>query len=108
MVDDKATYISALTFTMDAKDVPRFGAEAAQLVQRRGAGAPGFIESVVMVDETKTQVLIVTQWQSQQAWVQINWDRDVGNELTALVEGAKSFNVRSFDPIAVVHADPRG
>jgi quinol monooxygenase YgiN len=102
MMDIKTTFIAALVFTIDPKDVIRFGDAAAQLVQRKGSKAPGFIQSVVMADETKTQVLIVTQWESRHAWAQVHWDQDVGNEIVALVESATSFDVRSYDPIAVV------
>ncbi|MGA8840440.1 MAG: antibiotic biosynthesis monooxygenase [Candidatus Aquilonibacter sp.] len=102
MLDVKTTFIAALVFTIDPKDVVTFGEAAAQLVQRRGSAAPGFIESVVMADETKTQVLVVTQWESRHAWAQAHWDQDIGNGIVALVESATSFDVRSYDPIAVV------
>lgn len=104
MIDDKANFIAALIFTIDPNDVNRFGEEAAQLVQRKGSAAPGFIESVVMADEGKTQVLIVTQWASRHAWASAHWEQEIGEGIVALVESAKSFDVRSYDPIAVVHA----
>ncbi len=102
MMDIKATFISALVFTIDPNDVIKFGDAAAQLVQRKGTTAPGFIESLVMADETKTQVLIVSRWESRHAWAQIHWDQEVGNEIVALVESATKFDVRTYDPIAVI------
>ncbi|MGA7747570.1 MAG: antibiotic biosynthesis monooxygenase [Candidatus Aquilonibacter sp.] len=102
MMDIKTTYIAALIFTIDPKDVVEFGNAAAKLVQQKGSAAPGFIESLVMSDETKTQVLVVTQWESRHAWAQAHWDQDVGNGIVALVESATSFDVHSYDPIAVV------
>jgi quinol monooxygenase YgiN len=102
MLDVKTTFIATLIFTIDPKDLSTFGDAAARLVQQKGSAAPGFIESLVMADETKTQVLIVTQWESRHAWAQVHWDQDVGNGIVALVESATSFDVRSYDPIAVV------
>lgn len=102
MMDAKATFISTLIFTVDPNDLVRFADEATQLVRKKSSAAPGFIESVVMADETKTQVLVVTQWESRHAWAQVHWDQEVGNAIAALVESATSFDVRSYDPIAVI------
>ncbi len=102
MMDSETTFIAVLIFTIDPKDLVRFGDAAAHLVQHKGSAAPGFIESVVMANETKTQVLVETRWESRHAWAQVHWDQEVGNGIVALVEGATSFDVRSYDPIAVV------
>jgi quinol monooxygenase YgiN len=104
MLDAKTTFIAALIFTIDPADLGKFGEAAAQLVQSKGSAAPGFIQSVVMVDEAKTQVFVVTQWASRHEWAQAHWDQDIGNGIVALVESATSFDVRSYDPIAVVRA----
>jgi len=102
MMDAKASFISTLIFTVNPNDLLRFADQATKLVRSKSAAAPGFIESVVMADETKTQVLVVTQWESRHAWAQVHWDQEVGNGIVALVESATKFDVRSYDPIAVI------
>ena len=68
---------------------------------KRGRGTRGSSKARD-ADETKTQVLVVTQWESRHAWAQAHWDQDIGNGIVALVESATSFDVHSYDPIAVV------
>jgi hypothetical protein len=55
-----------------------------------------------MVNEEKTRMLIVTQWESREAWVCAEWNEAVSQSLADLIESAKGFEYFSYEPIAVV------
>jgi hypothetical protein len=58
------------------------------------------IEITLLRNEERTQLLVVSRWESKDAWAQSRWNEQMGKVLTDLVESAKSFDVRSFVPIS--------
>jgi hypothetical protein len=104
MIDVKTKFVSVLVFTIEPDDLPEFAHEATLAVQRKAPTRRGFVEGIVMANESKTEALIVTQWESKHDWIEAQWDEDIGRTVAVLVEGTKSFDVRSFEPITIVRA----
>ncbi len=102
MSDLKVQYVSVLTFNVEPDDFPGLSREAVTLLQRKGTAINGLVESVIMGNEPKTQMLIVSQWSTQNSWSAAQWDEDVARSLAVIVESALSFEVHSFEPVAVV------
>ncbi len=102
MVDVKTKYVSVVIFNIVPQDIDALSSELALLMQRKGPLVPGLVESIVLTNETKTQLLSVSQWESRHAWSAAVWDEDLGRMLTDLVEGATSFETRAYEPVTIV------
>jgi heme-degrading monooxygenase HmoA len=104
MIDVKTKFITVDIFTLEPTDFPEFAREATLCMQRQAPSRPGFIEGIVMADESQRQALIVTQWESRSSWVGSEWDEEIGQTVANLVKGAKAFDFRAYEPITIVHA----
>ena len=104
----KVHFVSVLSFIIKPEDFPGLSREATLLAQRRGPTIHGLVEAIVLGNEEKTQLLMVSQWASRQSWSAAQWDEDIGRSLSDLVESAESFEVRSFEPVAIVRTAPGG
>jgi heme-degrading monooxygenase HmoA len=104
MIDVKTKFISVLIFTMAPDETPAFTHQAALVMQRKVPLLHGFVEGAVMANEEKTQVLLVTQWESRDAWSAAQWNDSVSNSLGDFVESASTFEFRTYEPITIVRA----
>jgi heme-degrading monooxygenase HmoA len=99
MVDGKAAFVAAFFFGVGPDDFVQVSHEAAQFAQRVAPGVQGLIDITLLRNEDSTQLLVVSRWESEDAWAQSRWNEQLGKMLTDIVESAKSFDVRSFVPI---------
>jgi len=102
MIDVKTKFIAVSIYTVTAKNFAALAEAAAKTMQHDVPTVQGFCEGVVMADETQTRVLIVTQWLSKQAWSQANWEPRIGEAVATLVQDARSYDVQTFEPLAIV------
>ena len=101
---EKTKFVSVLIFTTKPDDLPVFERESKLVLERMTPLLDGFIEGVVMANEQKTEVLIVSYWESRHAWSAAQWDRDVGRAMGDFVGSAENFDVRTYEPILIVHS----
>lgn len=102
MIDVKTKFVSVVILTIESGDLPSFSREATLAVQRRAPLHHGFIEGVVMTNEERTELLIVSQWETRDDWAAAQWDADIGRTIGDLAENASAFRFRSYEPITVV------
>ena len=102
MIDVRTKFITVLVFRLDPGDLAGVAREVQLVAERKGPLIDGLIESVVMANDEKTQLVLVALWESKQAWGAAQWDQDVGRAVTDAVETASSFEVHMYEPIAVV------
>ena len=102
MSDANVQYVSVFTFAVKPDDFAELSRKVAALLQGKGAAISGLVESIVLGNESKTQMVIVSQWRTRDSWSAAQWDEDVARSLADIVEGALSFEVQSFEPVAVV------
>jgi heme-degrading monooxygenase HmoA len=102
MIDPKTKWISILAFTVAREALREIGRQASDIMARKGPLLNGFIEGIVMADETQTQLLIVTQWESQAAWSSHQWDEEISETLGSLVETSTAFEFHGYEPITIV------
>jgi hypothetical protein len=100
MVDHKAAFVAAFFFGVLPDDFPKVSGNAAIFAERLAHQIPGLIEVSLLRNEDSTQLLVVSRWESKDAWGRSRWNEQLGEVLVDLVEGAKSFDVRSFVPIS--------
>jgi heme-degrading monooxygenase HmoA len=98
MVEPKATYVAAFFFSAP-RDFSKVSAEAKRFAERVAPQVPGLIDVSLLRNEESTQLLVVSRWESQEAWSRSRWNEQMGKIEADLVESAKSFDVRSFVPI---------
>jgi heme-degrading monooxygenase HmoA len=98
MVEPKATYVAAFFFGAP-RDFSKVSAEAKLFAERVAPQVPGLIDVSLLRNEESTQLLVVSRWESKEAWSRSRWNEQMGKIEADLVESAKSFDVRSFVPI---------
>lgn len=101
-----AAFVTAVAFDLLPESFERVSREAAQFAQSATPRIPGLIEIALLGNEERTRLLVLSRWESKDAWGRSRWDREVGETMVALVQSAKTFNVQTFVPIAVDFKTP--
>ena len=91
-----------MVFTLKADDFAVFSEELTMFAKRRGPTLNGLVEVLILGDDDKRRVVAVAQWNSRESWSAAQWEEDVGRSLATLIESAESFEVHSYEPLAVV------
>jgi hypothetical protein len=102
MLEIRPHYLSVLVFNVKSEDFERLSEEAATFARRKAPTVKGLLESIVLGNDARTELLLVSQWASRNDWSVAQWDNDVGQFVTTLVESAKSYEIRSYEPITVL------
>lgn len=100
MVDRKAAFVTAFFFGVLPDDFSKVSGKAALFAGRLAPQIPGLIDVSLLRNEESTQLLVVSRWESKDAWGRSRWNEQMSKVLVDLVESAKSFDVRSFVPIS--------
>lgn len=108
MLEAKVRFVSVLIFSVRPEDFDGISREAATLVKRKGPAIRGLVESIVLTNQDKTQMLLVSQWTNRESWRSAQWDDDMGRTLTSFIESATAFEVHSYEPIAIVRPEAAG
>jgi hypothetical protein len=98
------TFASVFILDVVGRDFDRLSRDITELLARKGSSTPGLIEGALLGNEARTQLWLISEWESQHMWARSRWDRDIGQAITDLVESAVTYRVESLIPIAVVRA----
>ncbi|MGB6986477.1 MAG: hypothetical protein WBD74_10940 [Candidatus Aquilonibacter sp.] len=104
MIDLSTKFIAVSVYTVAAENLAGLEASARSTIERDAAILHGFREGIVMTNEEQTQVLIVTLWDSKQAWVSAEWEPQIGKAVAGFVSNATDYDVQTFVPVVVVRA----
>lgn len=96
------TFTSVLIFDVDEQGFERLSGEVMKLLERKGSSIPGLVESAVLGNEARTQLWILSGWESQHAWAASQWDQEIGQTITDLIESAVRYRIEGLVPIAIV------
>ncbi|HEX8806032.1 MAG TPA: antibiotic biosynthesis monooxygenase [Candidatus Aquilonibacter sp.] len=102
MIDMRTKFVAVSMYTVTPDKLSAMADTTRGTMEREVRGLAGFCEGIVMTDEEQKQVLIVTQWESKDAWARAQWEPTIGRAVADAVEGATAYNVRTFVPITVV------
>jgi hypothetical protein len=102
MSDDRTDtmFVTAMSFDVPHDDFAHISSHALESSAQLARSIPGLIETGVLGNEDKTRLLILSRWETKDAWVRSRWNTAVGNVLADLVVSATKFNVGTFVPIA--------
>ena len=78
MGEQSAAFVAATICELAAGDFDRVSKEAVEHTERHAPLVPGLIEAAVLEGDGKTQLLILSQWESRDAWARAQWDEEVG------------------------------
>jgi hypothetical protein len=104
MSDTSTKFVAVSIYTVAARNLAAFQASTRDLLEQNVASLEGFREGAVMTDEEQTQVLIVTQWESKQAWINAEWEPRIGKAVANLVTDAKAYDLRTYVPVTIVRS----
>jgi|GEM_PF-2847408 hypothetical protein len=96
---DPAPIISLHIFTVEPEDFARL-AERATEALRKAATLPGFVSVNVFGNAPRTKLLLTSEWRSEHAWSQAEWDAVIAEVLTDLVENSRDHEFELYSHIA--------
>jgi heme-degrading monooxygenase HmoA len=102
MKDDRidTTFVTAMIFDVPRDDFAHISSQAQEASERVARSIPGLIESGVLGNEERTRLLILSRWETKEAWVRSSWSIAVGEVLANLVVSSTKFDVRTYIPIS--------
>jgi heme-degrading monooxygenase HmoA len=103
-IDDTARFVSLLSFELGSEDVDAMPREVRRAIEQRGPIEKGFIGSVVMLNKEKGQLLVVSVWESQHEWSEAQYDQEIGQVVSDVVETATSYEIQTYETVSVVRA----
>ena len=101
-IDDTARFVCVLSFKLGTGDVAAMSRELQLAVERSSSNKKGFIGCVVMLDSEKSDLSVLSIWESAHAWSEAQYDQEIGRVIADVVGAAKSYSVRTYETIAVV------
>lgn len=107
MLEAGVRFVSVLILNVETEDFDALAREASLLVRRKVLAIDGLVEAIVLGNPEKTQLLIVSQWGTSENWAAAQWDEDVGRSMADFFESSTSIEIRSYEPIAIVHGAQR-
>jgi hypothetical protein len=103
-IDETARFVSVISFDLGLGDVSAIVREVKHASERLAPSNTGFIGAVVMMSGEKPQLLVVSVWESGHAWSAAQYDQEIGRVLSDVVETAKSYEIQTYETVAVVRA----
>ena len=101
-IDDTARFVCVLSFNLGSGDASAVLREVKRSVEQRDTNKDGFIGCIVMEDEAKSQLLVVSVWESGHAWSAAQYDQEIGRVVADVVETAKSYEIKTYETVTVV------
>jgi heme-degrading monooxygenase HmoA len=99
------TFVTAMIFDVPHADFAHVSSHALKSSEHVGRSIPGLIETGVLGNEERTRLVILSRWETKEAWVRSRWDAAVGNLLAELVVSSTKFDVRTYVPIADIEGE---
>ena len=104
MIDVATKFVTVQIYQLDPGDLPGVARVAKLVAEERAPTINGFIQCVIMANEQKTQMLIVSLWESREAWSAAQWDDELGRVVAEEVETSTAFDFKTYEPITIVRA----
>ncbi|HKU68550.1 MAG TPA: antibiotic biosynthesis monooxygenase [Candidatus Baltobacteraceae bacterium] len=92
--------IAVVTFEVTPEAFGRVSSEAASVLQGRLPAIAGFIEGMVLANESTTEVRIVTRWTSREHWAAAQWDERIERTVTDLFQDTASYKLEMYALLA--------
>ncbi|HLI96623.1 MAG TPA: hypothetical protein VKT72_11125 [Candidatus Baltobacteraceae bacterium] len=105
---DEHRIVSIVTFAVTTDTLEPVARELGLVLERRVMAIPGFIEGMVLCNEKRTQVDVISVWSSSHTWASAQWDEDIARALGDVFEETASYKLEFFEPVKVVHAGGAG
>lgn len=102
MIDMHTNFVAASTYAVASEKLSASEDAARTAMEQRVHRVAGFRGGIVMTDEERTEVVIVTLWDSKESWVRAQWEPTIGDAVAEFVQGARAYDVRTFIPVTVV------
>ncbi|HEY1654661.1 MAG TPA: hypothetical protein VGF86_06085 [Candidatus Tumulicola sp.] len=99
-------FVAAIVFDLLPASFEGVSREAAQFAQSATPRISGLIEIALLGNEGRTRILVLSRWQSKDAWAESRWDQELGKTMVTLVQSSTAFNSETFVPIAIDFKNP--
>lgn len=97
---NEAKIESVVAFNVTSRNVELVLRQCRQLLQDTAPTLPGFIEGVLLTSEDQTQVILLTNWESRDAWAHAEWDEQISRGVVELYEETASYTIKLFHEVA--------
>lgn len=103
-IDETARFVSILSLPLGPDQASETTREVQRIVELRVSKEEGFIGAVVIRGRERSELLVVSVWESAHAWSEAEYDRDIGQTVANIVETIKSYDVQTYETVTVVRA----
>lgn len=103
-IDDTTKFVCIQSFILKPGDMPAMVHKVQHAVERLDPSRKDFVGSIVMVDAEKARLLVASIWESGHAWSSAQYDQEIGNVLSDVVEAATSHDIETYETVTVVRA----
>lgn len=97
---NEAKVIAVVTFNVTSRNVELVERQARNLLQDTAPTLQGFIEGVLLTTEDQTQVILLTHWESRDAWARAEWNEQISRGVAELYEETASYTIKLFHEVA--------
>jgi len=91
-MNEEKRIVAVVTFKVTPEDFARVSSEADTTLRRRLPTIPGFIEGMVLANESTTKVAIASEWKSRQNWAAAQWDEDIERAVADMFQETRPTN----------------
>src|SRR5262249_47285340 len=77
-IDETARFVSLVSFELGSGDVSPASHEVQRAVERQVSSKQGFIGCIVMVNRDKPHLIVMSVWESGDAWSAAQYDQEIG------------------------------
>jgi heme-degrading monooxygenase HmoA len=92
----EAHVVSVVTFNVTAENVVSVAEKSKKIVDEKLPLLDGFVGGEVLLQDDKTQIVVVSYWRSQHNWARAMWEKDISHAIGDLFEATGSYDVQHF------------
>lgn len=99
MADDRHI-VAMVTFEATPANIASVTELLRTMLQEDAKSVSGFIEGRIAIDESRTRVILFTEWESRETWAQAEWDERISRGVAELYKETASYEIRLLFPVA--------
>src|SRR5690348_2940691 len=101
-IDETARFVCVLSFDLSSGNLSTLTREVRRAAEQQAPKKQGFIGCIVMANEEKPQLLVVSVWDSGHAWSAAQYHQEIGRVVSDVVEAAKSYEIQTYETVSLV------
>lgn len=103
-IDETTRFVCVQSFTLKSDDMPAMTRKIKHAVEERSTQRKGLVGSIVMANDKERRLSVISAWESAHEWSGAEYDRDIGQAVSDVVEAATSYDIETYETVTIVRA----